>query len=237
MLPLLVFFQIIAIYLSVQNAQRDNHISAKQSFQIYSILAALSAWACISVYLGINGYYQTEAFLSSLPGFWITQMPVLIIMIPLMISKPVRDAINSIIDNTPLYKIMVFEAVRILAIGTIIKAYRGEFSTFFAYSIGVLDLVFGALALIAAILIYQGKWKQRAAIYINLYGFLLIVPLGMTFINMGLPGIFHIVEEKVGLESIFHFPMLLAPTSVVPTFVIVNLLVAVRLVQRGYLKD
>lgn len=236
MVPFLVVFQFAAISFSVQAVHRNEYISTKQSYQIYAILGALSIWACISGHLGMEGHYRTETFLRSLPGYWITQVPVLIIMIPWIVSKAVRDAINSIIDHTPLYKIMAFEAVRILAIGAVIKAYQGEFSAFFAYSIGVLDLVFGVLAMIATILIYREKWNQRAAIYINLFGFLLIAPLGMTFINMGLPGIFNVVEESPGMESIFQFPMVLAPTFVVPVFVVVNLLVVVRLIKRGYLK-
>jgi hypothetical protein len=40
------------------------------------------------------------------------------------------------------------------------------------------------------------------------------------------------IEESPSLKTIFEFPMALAPTLVVPLFVIVNLFVALRLIGR-----
>ena len=89
--------------------------------------------------------------------------------------------------------------------------------------------LFGVAALVAACLIFKGTWKERSAIVINLFGFLIIVPFGLVLMNLGLPGVMHMVDETPSLVSIFDFPMALAPTLVVPIFVVINLLVAIRL--------
>jgi len=127
---------------------------------------------------------------------------------------------------------MGFEGLRILAIGGIIKGYTGEFSPFYAKYIGIPDFLYGAMPLIAAVLIYKGVWKERSAIIISLIGFTIIFPFGMILINVGLPGAMYMIEEPLSLKTIFEFPMALAPTLVVPIFVMVNLFVALRLMKR-----
>jgi hypothetical protein len=232
MLPLLYLIQIVAIYRVTKNTYGLRQISAHQNKQIILILAILTLWGGLSTYLGLSGYYQSEGFLSSLPGFWITQIAILIVMIPWLASKDLRQGINRIIDQTPLYLIMGFEGLRVLALGGIIKGYRGEFSLFYAKFIGIPDFLYGVTTLIAAVLIYKGIWKEKSAIIINLIGFIIIVPFAVILINVGLPGPLYMIEESPSLKTIFEFPMALAPTLVVPIFVMVNLFVALRLIKR-----
>ena len=232
LLPLLYLIQIVAIYRVTKNTYGLGQISARQNKQIILILAILTLWGGLSTYLGLRGYYQSEGFLSSLPGLWITQIAILIVMIPWLASKDLRQGINRIIDQTPLYLIMGFEGLRVLALGGIIKGYRGEFSLFYAKFIGIPDFLYGVTTLIAAVLIYKGIWKEKSAIIINLIGFIIIVPFGMILMNVGLPGALYMIEESPSLKTIFEFPMALAPTLVVPIFVMVNLFVALRLIKR-----
>ena len=232
MLPLLYLLQIVAIYRVTRNTFDSGKISASQKKQIILILALVTLWGGLSTYLGLSGFYQSEGFLSSLPGFWIPQIPVLIVMIPWMASKALRQGIDKIIDHTPLHLIMAFEGLRILAIGGIIKGYTGEFSLFFVQFVGIPDFLYGVTTLIAAVLIYRGIWKEKSAIIINIIGFIILVPLAMTLINVGLPGAMYMIEESPSLKTIFEFPMALAPTLVVPIFAMVNFLVALRLIKR-----
>jgi hypothetical protein len=232
MVPLLYLIQIVAIYRVTRNTYDLGQISAGQKKQIILILAILTLWGGLSTYLGLSGYYQSEGFLTSLPGFWIPLIPVLIVMIPWMASKTLRQGIDNIIDQTPLHFIMAFEGLRILALGGIIKGYTGEFSLFFVQFVGIPDFLYGVTTLIAAVLIYRGVWKEKSAIIINLIGFIILVPIAMTLINVGLPGAMYMIEESPSLKTIFELPMALAPTLVVPIFAMVNLLVALRLIKR-----
>jgi len=232
MVPLLYLIQIVAIYRATKNTHVLGQISASQNKQIVLILAIVTLWGGLSTYLGLSGYYQSESFLSSLPGLWIPQIPVLIVMIPWLASKTLRQGIENIIDQTPLHLIMGFEGLRILALGGIIKGYTGEFSSFFSKFIGIPDFLYGVTTLIAAVLIYKGVWKEKSAIIINIIGFIIIVPFALVLINVGLPGAMYMIEESPSLKTIFELPMALAPTLVVPIFAMVNLLVALRLIKR-----
>jgi len=232
MIPLLYLAQVVAINTATKNTYDAGQISLSQRKQVGLILVVLTLWGGLSTYLGMSGYYQSDGFLSSLPGLWIPQIPVLIVMIPWMASKALRQGIDKIIDKTPLYLIMGFEGLRILAIGGIIKAYMGEFSAFFVKFVGVPDFLYGVTTLIAAVLIYKGVWKEKSAIIINMIGFIIIVPVAMVLINLGLPGAMYMIAESPGLKTIFELPMALAPTLVVPIFAMVNLFVVLRFVKR-----
>jgi len=232
--PLLYLIQAVVIIRATQTTYVAGQISQYQRRLIAIVLGVLTLWGGMSVYLGVSGYYQSESFLSSLPGLWIGQIPVLIVMIPWIVSKTFRQSIDAIIDNTPLYLIMGFEGLRIFAIGGIYKGFTGDFSLFYATFVGIPDFIYGVTTLIAAVLIYRGVWKERSAIFINLIGFVIIVPIGMLLINVGLPGAMYMIVETPSLKTIFELPMALAPTLVVPIFVMINLLVAVRLMQRSH---
>ncbi len=91
MTPLLYLVQIVAIYRATRNTYDSGQISARQNKQIVLILAMLTLWGVLSAYLGISGYYQSEGLLSSLPGLWLTQIPVLIVVIPWLVSKTLRQ--------------------------------------------------------------------------------------------------------------------------------------------------
>jgi len=233
MVPILFFIEAALIYIAAKKTLDAGLINPQQRRLVNSLLVALGIWGIISSYLSINGFYHAETFKNSLPGLWITQIPVLIVVIPWMLSKPLRQATDSIIDNTPLHLIMAFEGLRVLALGGIIKGFKGEFSLFFAKVIGVPDFLVGLTSLVAAYLIFRGVWKTRAAVVINSVGFLVIVPSAMILMNFGLPGPMHFVDETPSLTTIFDFPMVLAPTLVVPIFAIVNLFVVIRLIQRN----
>lgn len=231
-IPLLFLIQLVAIYKVITKTHTSGHISAAQKNAIILLLMTLTFWGGLSTYLGMSGYYQSETFLSSLPGLWITQIPILIVMVPWMASKTLRQGIDEVIDNTPLHYIMAFEGLRVLAIGGIYKGYIGEFSQTFSRFIGIPDFIYGITTLIAAVLIYRKVWKEKSAIIINLIGFIIIAPFGILLINAGLPGPMYMIEEFPSLATIFEMPMALAPTLVVPIFIMVNFLVAVRLMRR-----
>ena len=233
-LPFLFLTQILALYVAVTITVRSGAISTTNSRSVTVILILLIVWGAISSLLAIKGWYQTDTFLQSLPGFWITMPAVLMIMVPWMSSAAYRHAIHAIIDHVPLHYVMLFEGLRVFAIGVILKAYNGQFSMFFAKASGIPDFCFGLVALLAAYMIFKGIWGRRAAIVVNLLGFIIIVPCTLIFLNLGLPGILHMVDESPSVISVFEFPMALAPTLVVPIFVTINLLVALRLMTRPH---
>jgi hypothetical protein len=182
----------------------------------------LVVWAPISAWLAIKGAYTQPTVLERLPGLWITMAPVLILILPWILSADFRDAINRVIESVGVHNVVLFEGLRVLAIGGITKGLKGEFSPEIAFYLGIPDFVFGALSLLAGYLLYQKSLDLKWILALNVYGFVIIVPGGVVLMNLGIPGPWHIVHSTPDMVSMFEYPMALAPTVVVPIFVSLN---------------
>jgi hypothetical protein len=121
--------------------------------------------------------------------------------------------------------VLLFQSLLILAIGGIIKSITGEFSPYYGYFVGIPDFIFAIFAIIALVLNYRKELSKRVYYAIMIYGILVIIPVGMILINTGLPGPLFIYDGNPGISTIFEFPMALAPTVVVPLFIIVSAVV------------
>jgi hypothetical protein len=221
-LPFLFLVQVAALWLAVRNARRAEKLSFARARPLYVVIALLALWAPLSAGLALGGAYTDPAVLERLPGLWITMVPVLILMIPWTLSASFRDSINSLIDSVGLHKVMLFEGLRVLAIGGIIKGLRGEFSPEIAFYLGIPDLIFGVLSLWAGALLYKGTLSLKWVLALNAYGFLIIAPGALVLMNLGIPGPWHIIHTTPDMLSMFEYPMALAPTVVVPIFVAIN---------------
>ncbi len=111
---------------------------------------------------------------------------------------------------------VLIQALRIGALGGIVKGIRGEVTSDFVFWIGIPDFLFGLSALVVGWLLLRKAVGPRVLIAWNLVGFALIfLP---TFIPTS-----HWMNEP-GFSFIFEYPMVLAPSIVVPTFISLNLL-------------
>ncbi len=221
-LPFLFIFQMVMLFLAVRTSARAKAISSDQARILYFVVLLLGLWGPTSAYLAINHFYTSPLVLEHLPGFWITMVPVLVLMIPWGLSASFKDSINKIIDKVGLHKVLFFEGLRILAIGGIVKAIRGEFTSEFGFFVGIPDLIFGALSLLAGYLIYKKALQLKWVAVLNIYGFLIIAPGALIIMNLGIPGPWHIIHSTPDMLSLYEFPMVLAPTSIVPVFTVIN---------------
>ncbi len=221
-LPFLFVTQVVLMALAVRGAQRASMLSGVQARPLYIVIALLVLWAPISAVFALKGAYTQPAVLERLPGLWITMVPVLVLMIPWAFSSDFRDSINSVVDAVGVHTVMLFEGLRVLAIGGIIKGLKGEFSPEIAFYLGIPDFIFGALSLLAGYLLYKKTLDLKWVIALNVYGFVIIVPGGQVLMNLGIPGPWHIIHSTPDMVSMFQFPMALAPTVVVPIFITIN---------------
>lgn len=221
-LPFLFVTQIVFMALAVRGAQRADRLSPGRARPLYIVIAVLVLWAPVSACLALKGVYTQPAVLERLPGLWVTMAPVLILMVPWGLSADFRDSINSVVDAVGLHKIVLFEGLRVLAIGGITKGLKGEFSPELAFYPGIPDFVFGALALLAGYLLYRKSLDLKWVLALNVYGFVIIVPGGQILMNLGIPGPWHIIHSTPDMVSMFEYPMALAPTVVVPIFITIN---------------
>lgn len=227
--PLLFAVQVIAVAYANHRAAKQN--SAMQSKWIYSILVMLTAWGLMCTYLAFSGVYQSTGFLTAYPMLWLPVIPFLIISLPLTL-QPVRDSFRMLIDSTPTTWLVGVHVLRVLALGTIIKAHSGLFSQSFASYVGIPDFIFGLSAILVFWLLIKRQVSDSFLIIWSFVGVLVVIPGASIVAQKGLPGAFYSIVETPGIETLFDFPMVLAPSLVVPLFLAFNLFTGIRLIER-----
>lgn len=232
MLPFIFLTQLLAIVFAARRATQLSLIDRNPKKMIHIGLILQMVWAAASSILAIGGVFQHPRFLAAWPAFWLTFIAVILVVVPWIFSTRIKYALRRLIDSVPLHWIVGFQGLRVLAVGSVVKALNGEFSRYFAFYVGIPDLVFGISAIVMARLVYRKEVGHGMVIVWNLIGATIIVPIGIILLQMGLPGAWHVFSDSPTIATIFQFPMALAPTVVVPIFVMMNLFTAIRLMER-----
>jgi hypothetical protein len=196
---------------------------------VYLLLIVLFGWGIASSTLAVTGVYLSPSFLSLLPGLWLPFIPFILAIGGALTFPGLRSALSTVVDYTPRHWMILLNCLRILAIGTIIKATRGEFPAYFAFLVGIPDMIFGLSALIVGLKERRRRLSHRFLIIWNLIGVAVVLPAA-PIIQMGLPGPLQIFTSEPTAERALDFPMVLAPSLIVPMFVLLNILVAWRLI-------
>lgn len=230
MIPIIFIIQLLAIRYAARYADKQSVI--KVTGWITILLFILVIWGGISTWLALDGVYMSNEFLEAYPTFWLPFIPVVLVIVPLIFLVGARDAVRKLIDAMPISWIVGIHALRILAIGTIIKAWRGEFSMSFATWIGIPDLLFGLSAVVMIWLALKDRVNTMGLMIWNMLGVFVILPGAPIIGQMGLPGVFHSIDETPSMVTLLEFPMVLAPSLVVPLFVMMNMFVAIRLIEQ-----
>ena len=164
--------------------------------------------------MGIRGTHIE--LMQHVPLLWQALVVVTLWSTAFIFSSTLRSGLRSIATSTPGHWLVFVQALRIGALGGIIKGIRGEVTSKFVFWIGIPDFLFGVSALIVGWLLLRKAVGPRFLIAWNLVGFgLIVLP---TFI----PSSYWMNEP--GFSFIFEFPMILAPSVVVAIFVSLNLL-------------
>lgn len=183
---------------------------------VFGLLAALVVWAGISIILGLRGAHL--ALMQQIPFLWQAFVPMVIWMVQFTLSSRLRHALGAIAEATPAHWLILVQALRIGAIGGVVKGFEGEIRSDYVFWIGIPDFLFGLSALAVAWLAWRRLVSPGLLIVWNLLGFALIaLP---TFLPMA-----YWMDEP-GFDFIFEFPMILAPSIVVSLLISLNLLQA-----------
>jgi hypothetical protein len=166
-----------------------------------------------------------EEFFNLLPGYWLPYVPVVIAVTMMLFLAPLREGLRVLVDETPAYWLSAIHILRILALGTLIKASNALFPQLFAWFVGGPDLLFGISAIFVTLLARSGKLNDRALLFWHLFGAIAIV--------LPIAGLMHLFMAGPLFATLFMFPMVMAPALVVPTLVMLNMLVAWRLWEKG----
>ena len=143
----------------------------------------------------------------------------------IVLVQPLRQGLRVLVDETPASWLVGIHQFRILALGSIIKAANGLFPAKFAWYVGVPDLLFGVSALLLTqILLRRTDVREWKLVAWHLTGASVILVPAIGFM--------HVYMREPLFSELFAFPMALAPTLLVPTLVMLNLLVVWRLLER-----
>ena len=164
--------------------------------------------------MGLRGDHLR--LMQEIPWLWQAFVPVIVWSVHFLLSASLRNALFKIATNTPLQWLLFLQALRLGAIGGILKGMQGTISSDYVYWIGIPDFLFGLSALAMGLAAQRKEINLSFVLTWNLLGFSLIF-----FPTFGIMG--HWMSEP-GFEFIFEFPMILAPSIVVPLFISMNLM-------------
>lgn len=206
------------VWLGVRSFARG-HIGAAGLFSIILWMAALAAWGVATVRLSLNGYYVSAGFLALMPGLWWPLIPAFI-TVAFLVLPPFRSALVAVVAHNSRALVLV-HALRIAAIGGVFKGLNGLLPPSFALPVGIPDFLFGLSALALGML-WKGEGRSaRTLIAWNLVGLAIIMPAPLLM-QLGLPGPLHIFTGTPDARELFAYPMVLAPTLIVPLFITMN---------------
>ena len=223
----LIVIQLGFLAFTGHRAYKSRHLARAGLIAIYGLATLLAAWAVLSAYLAATGVYTTEIFLCSLPGLWLSFVPVALIVIPAVIFPPLRKALLAIAEQTPQVWFAYLQALRISALGTAIKTLQGAFPIAFELFVGIPDLLFGLSALWVALALKKNRISDRFWITWNAVGAAIILVVGLPILNMSLPGSLEVFSTPPTFLVALEYPLALAPTVAVPLFVAYNVLAIV----------
>jgi len=214
-LPVFLIIVFAFCFFILIRAQKNQSISAKEARSVYLLLLVFALWAFISILMGINDVHPR--LMDSIPLLWQACVLVMIAGIGLF-SKNLRAALGGIASTTPQHWLVFFQALRIGAIGTVIKVMNGEIVSKFPIWVGIPDFLFGLSALVVGWVLLRKGISNEFLIFWNL--------LGAAIILVPVFGLMPYWMNEPGFSFIFEFPMVLAPSVVVPIFILFNLLTA-----------
>jgi hypothetical protein len=204
---------------AVQRARVARALSASDVRSLGFALGGLALWVLASSTLGLTGAYLHRSALQFLPLLVGFLVPSLFVTVLLWRQDTFRSAVRSLILWLPLRWLLGVHAIRITALGTIIKYLNGELPAHFILPVGVPDFFVGLSALPLALWVSPtDPFGRRCLIAWNIAGSLVFAYAGLA-LHFSVPGPLQLFTSGPTTESIFRFPLVLVPTFLVPFFV------------------
>jgi len=199
-----------------KRAQRNQSINTKEVRSVYMIFLAFGLWTLVTIIMGIKGLHVS--IMNQTSFLWQANVLIMILVVALVISPTLRSALRGVASATPWHWFVWIQALRIGAIGTVIKVLKGDIVSNFPIWVGIPDFLFGLSALLVGWFLLRKSVSHQFLIGWNLLGAaIILVPLvAATPYWMNEPG----------FSFIFEFPMILAPSTVVPMLISINFLMA-----------
>ena len=208
---------------------------------LWLLLAPLaqSLWAAWLMRVGGGGssstrFFECDWFLRSAPILW---LPFIVVIPHTVMLGLGEDIVVAMVRALPLQVFVALQAVRVLAVGSLIKWYYGIFPPAFAWGTAFPDMLFG---LSAVWLLVTQSSSSSSPIADNddaflvrwcVLGIVIILPVGVTILQLGMAPTQLYQSIRAPNRLVFCYPMILAPAVVVPALLCWNATVALALVK------
>ncbi|MDD5277183.1 MAG: hypothetical protein PHR16_14000 [Methylovulum sp.] len=232
-LPFLFALQLLFWISLTHTAHGRQQLTDRQARSILVWLAILVLWGFATSMLAICGVYSSPALLRSLPGLWLPLVPMILSASLYVSSTTFRDAIHGIVTVTPSRTFIFIQVLRITAIGGLYKATHDLMPLIFTASVGIPDFLYGVSALVlVGITRYRRVSLQLLGVW-HIVGIAVIVITAPFVLQLSLPGPWYIFQTLPDGRALLEFPMVLAPTLVVPFFILTNAIAAYHLLRKS----
>ncbi len=216
LVPLLAILTLAFGVFITAKAKKDRSISRAEAGSVYFLVLAFAVWTAVVIALGMGGTHV--ALMDQVPLLWQSGIPVMILFVSLILSRNLRRALHGIASSTPQHWLVFFQALRIGALGGIIKGMQGQITSGYIFWIGIPDFLFGASAILVGWLLLREAVSRGFLVVWSLIGASIILLPTFPLMNYWM--------NEPGFVFIFEFPMVLAPSIVVPMMIFFNLLSA-----------
>ncbi len=188
-------------------------------------LGAMGLWLTFVARLSRSGWL-TGPGVASLPWLWVPSPPVLMSLAGLLLVPVLREAWLAVLVALPVVAVPALNALRVLAMGTVIKAWRVQFPRRIGFVVGIPDTLFGLLS--TFVVLGGGFHSKRLEVIWNVAGMaILLTMIPMVFTVLRQPRL-----DALGggpARGILAFPMVLAPAGLATLFAILHVLSLYRL--------
>ena len=216
LVPLLAILTLAFGVFITAKARKDRSISGAEARSVYFLVLAFAVWTVILIALGIGRIHV--ALMDQVPFLWQSGLPVTILFINFILSRNLRRALHGIASSTPQHWLVFFQALRIGALGGVLKGIQGQITSSFVLWIGIPDFLFGVSAILVGWLLLREAVSKSFLVVWGLIGASLILLPTFPLMNYWM--------NEPGFVFIFEFPMVMAPGIVVPMLIFFNLLLA-----------
>lgn len=233
-LPFLVFAQ-AAFWLAAARRKFPALPSEGRAAVLLWALLML-AWMATAFALGLSGAYFAAPLRDLFPLLWLPALPIFATMLLYRSSPAFAAAMQSIIGGWPRAFTLV-QGLRVLAIGGLFKAAHGLMPQPFTWGVGIPDFMFGVSALVLAAYWPKRGWPPSMIATWSLTGFFIILLPGPVLAQLHIPGPLQLFHDAPDGTRLLEFPMVLAPTLVVPMFMTMNLMLALWAIKTHKLEQ
>lgn len=228
--PFLFVGQVVFMLVVMHAAGEKAALSGSAQWNVFGLLIVLVVWGLVSSVLGVSGVYVSPGLMKSYLGLWLPLVPVVLVAVFFAASEDLRDTLIVIVDKVDQKWFVLIQGFRALAVGTVVKAFRGSFPRIFGFTVGGMDMLYGISAWILFIALGTGSQVSTPGLFTwHLLGIFIIIPAAPIVMQLSLPGFFFSHESSPSMSSVFEFPMVLAPSLIVPVFLGLNALMVWRL--------